>query len=59
MMKRDTLFSETRTRVPELWEASHKEVHDYLESEKRQTLEVNKTVGKLNAVTRLTKSATT
>jgi hypothetical protein len=59
MMKRDALFFETRTRVPELGEASHKEVHNYLESEKRQTLDVKKAVGKLHGMIRLTKSATT
>lgn len=34
MMERDILFIETRIRVPEMWKASRKEVHYFLEAEK-------------------------
>jgi len=55
MMKRDILFLETRIRVPEMSEASRKEVHYYLEAEKslRQTPTAMMRVGrKLNQIPR-------
>ena len=39
IMHRSIIFQQTRSRVPELWEASNREVHNYLEVERRQSEE--------------------
>jgi hypothetical protein len=50
IMKRDVLFEQTRIRVPELWEASNREIHEYLEAEKKLDKELRLSVEKLHAM---------
>jgi hypothetical protein len=53
IMKRDVLFEQTRIKVRKLWEASNREIHEYLEAEeKRNKLkELRLSVEKLHAMT--------
>jgi hypothetical protein len=53
IMQRDILFEETRVRVPELWEASNQEIHEYLEAEEKRNQELRLSVEKLYAMTGL------